>query len=102
MKILIVTDAWAPHGHGMVTALGELVRQLQAEGHEVQIVHPGMFRHLAGPGWLGMDLAVLPGRAVHRLLREAAPDAVHIATEGPLGWAARRACRALGWGFTSA
>ncbi|MBL0945770.1 MAG: glycosyltransferase [Hydrogenophaga sp.] len=102
MKILIVTDAWTPHTHGLVMALTELVRQLQADGHEPQVLHPGLFRHRAGPGWLGMDLALLPGRALLRLMREAAPDAIHIATEGPLGWAARRICLAQGWGFTSA
>lgn len=102
MKILIVTDAWAPHAHAVVVALTELVRQLQAEGHEPEVVHPGLFRHLAGPAWLGMDIAVLPGRTLRQRMRRAAPDAIHIATEGPLGWAARRICRAEGWGFTSA
>jgi len=101
MKILIVTDAWTPHAHGVVLSIGELVRQLQADGHTPQLVHPGLFRHLAGPGWLGMDIAVAPGRALDRLMRDAAPDAIHIATEGPLGWAARRICLARGWGFTS-
>jgi glycosyltransferase involved in cell wall biosynthesis len=101
MRILIVTDAWAPHAHAAVVALIELVRQLQADGHAVEVIHPGLFRHLAGPGWLGMDLAVLPARALRQRMCRAAPDAIHLATEGPLGWAARRICRAQGWGFTS-
>ncbi len=101
MKILVVTDAWTPHGHNVVQSLVELVRQLQADGHEAQVIHPGQFRHLAGPSWLGMDLALLPQRRLEDRIRALTPDAIHIATEGPLGWAARRVCRRLGLGYTT-
>lgn len=101
MKILVVTDAWTPHGHSLVQSLVELVRQLQADGHEADVIHPGQFRHLAGPAWLGIDLALLPQRQLEQRVRALAPDAIHIATEGPLGWAARRVCRRLGLGYTT-
>lgn len=101
MKILLVTDAWAPHAHGAVQSLAELARQLQADGHAVTVIHPGLFRHSAAPGWLGMDLAWLPGRRLAALIEAEAPDALHIATEGPLGWAARRICGQRGLAFTS-
>ena len=101
MKILIVTDAWLPQAHGVVNSLVELVRELQAARHEVVVLHPGQFRRWRGPAWLGIDIALLPGRRLSRLVREAEPDAIHIATEGPLGWAARAHCRREGLPFTS-
>lgn len=102
MKILLVTDAWQPQVNGVVTTLVELVRQVQAQGHEVTVIHPGQFRTRPCPGYAGIDLALFPGRRLKRLMDEARPEAVHIATEGPLGWAARRHCLRRGWPFTTA
>ena len=101
MKILIVTDAWLPQTHGVVSSLIELVRELQTARHEVVVLHPGQFRRWRGPAWLGMDIALLPGRQLRQRVQEADPDAIHIATEGPLGWAARAHCRRQGLPFTS-
>jgi len=92
MKIVLVTDAWLPQVNGVVTTLVELVRELQASGHEVVVIHPGQFRTRPCPGYAGIDLALFPGRALSRLLDAARFDAIHLATEGPLGWAARRHC----------
>jgi glycosyltransferase involved in cell wall biosynthesis len=92
MKIALVTDAWLPQVNGVVTTLMELVRELQEGGHEVVVIHPGHFRTQPCPGYAGIDLALFPGRTLAGLLEAAQPDAVHIATEGPLGWAARRFC----------
>lgn len=102
MKILIVTDAWQPQVNGVVTTLVELVRQLQATGHEVVVVHPGQFRTRPCPGYAGIDLALFPGRRLDALMDAAAADAIHIATEGPLGWAARRYCLRKKLAFTTA
>jgi glycosyltransferase involved in cell wall biosynthesis len=102
MKILLVTDAWQPQVNGVVTTLVELVRQVQALGHEVTVVHPGQFRTRPCPGYAGIDLALFPGRRLRQMMDEALPDAIHIATEGPLGWAARRHCLRRGWPFTTA
>jgi hypothetical protein len=71
-------------------------------GHEVQVIHPGQFRTRPCPGYAGIDLAVRPGRQMAQQLDALQPEAVHIATEGPLGWAARAHCRKRGWRFTTA
>jgi len=72
--------------------LVELVDQLRAKHHEVTVIHPGLFRTTPCPGYAGIDLAVRPGRKLAELMAQASPDAIHMATEGPLGWAARRYC----------
>jgi glycosyltransferase involved in cell wall biosynthesis len=102
MKIALVTDAWAPQVNGVVTTLVELVREVQAAGHEVEVIHPGLFRTRPCPGYAGIDLAVRPAKEVARRLDALAPDAIHIATEGPLGWAARRYCLRHQLAFTTA
>ncbi len=102
MKIVLVTDAWSPQFSGVVTTLVELVRELQARGDEVLVIHPGQFRTYPCPGYPGIDLALFPGRGLSQLIDNARPDAIHIATEGPLGWAARRHCLRRGLPFTTA
>lgn len=102
MKIALVTDAWQPQVNGVVTTLVELVREIRAAGHEVSVIEPGQFRTRPCPGYKGIDLAIRPGKQVARMLDDIAPDAIHIATEGPLGWSARAHCRKRGWRFTTA
>ena len=102
MKIVLVSDAWQPQVHGVVTALMQLVRHLAVAGHEVQVIQPGQFRTQRWPGSERIPLALFPGRSMARLLDRAGADAIHIATEGPLGWAARRHCLRRGWPFTTA
>ena len=102
MKIVLVTDAWQPQVNGVVTTLVELVRHLQASGHEVVVIQPGQFRTRPCPGHPGMELALFPGRRLGQMIEAADPDAVHIATEGPLGWAARRHCLRRQRAFTTA
>ena len=102
MKIALVTDAWEPQVNGVVITLLELVRELERLGHVVAVVQPGQFRTRPCPGYPGIDIAVRPGRRVRDQLLAFAPDAVHIATEGPLGWAARRFCLREGMAFTTA
>ncbi len=102
MKIALVTDAWHPQVNGVVTTLVELCRELAAMGHEVEVVHPGRFRTRPCPGYPGIDLAVAPRRALGDQLDAFRPDAIHLATEGPLGWAGRRYCLRRGLKFTTA
>ena len=102
MKIVLVTDAWQPQVNGVVTTLVELVRELQARGHEVVVIQPGQFRTRPCPGYAGIDLALFPGRQLSRMIDAAQADAIHIATEGPLGWAARRHCLCRRLAFTTA
>lgn len=102
MKIALVTDAWSPQVNGVVTTLVELVRELHQAGHQVLVVEPGQFRTRPCPGYAGIDLAVSPGKELSRHLDAFAPDAIHLATEGPLGWAGRRYCLRRGLAFTTA
>jgi glycosyltransferase involved in cell wall biosynthesis len=102
MKIALVTDAWMPQVNGVVTTLVELVRELRAAGHQVQVIEPGQFRTRPCPGYAGIDLAVAPARLLADKLDAFLPDAIHLATEGPLGWAGRRYCLKRGLAFTTA
>ena len=102
MKLALVTDAWLPQVNGVVTTLVELVQFLRENGHEVLVVEPGGFRTRPCPGYPGIELAVSPGRALAKALDAFAPDAIHLATEGPLGWAGRRYCLRRGLAFTTA
>ncbi|MDM7942628.1 MAG: glycosyltransferase family 1 protein [Hydrogenophaga sp.] len=102
MKILIVTDAWQPQANSVATTLAELVRQLQISGHEVVVIQPGQFRTRPGPGFPNIEMAWFPGARLRELMDAADADAIHIATEGPLGWAARRHCLRRRWPFTTA
>ncbi|WP_439114375.1 glycosyltransferase family 4 protein [Hydrogenophaga sp.] len=102
MKILLITDAWKPQLNGVVTTLVELVRELQTQGHEVVVIQPGQFRTGSCPGFAGLGLALWPGSRLGRLIDAAQADAIHIATEGPLGWSARRHCLRHQRAFTTA
>jgi glycosyltransferase involved in cell wall biosynthesis len=102
MKLALLTDAWQPQVNGVVTTLVELVREMRQRGHEVLVIHPGLFKTRPCPGYAGIDLAVQPGRSLPGLLESFAPDCIHLATEGPIGWAARSYCRKKGLRFTTA
>jgi glycosyltransferase involved in cell wall biosynthesis len=102
MKIALVTDAWTPQVNGVVTTLVELVVQLQALGHEILVIEPGQFDTRPCPGYPGIDLAKSPAKGLAQRLDAFAPDAIHLATEGPLGWAGRRYCLKRGLAFTTA
>lgn len=102
MKVVLITDAWTPQVNGVVTTLMEMVQALREGGDEVAVIEPGGFRTRPCPGYAGIDLAVRPARRVAELIDAERPDAIHIATEGPLGWAARRHCLRRGLAFTTA
>ncbi len=90
MKVMIVTDAWRPQVNGVVRTLSTTSREMEKMGHEVDILSPLEFRTLPCPTYPDIRLSMLPGRGVEKRIREYAPNALHIATEGPLGLAARR------------
>jgi glycosyltransferase involved in cell wall biosynthesis len=102
MKIALITDAWQPQVNGVVTTLIELVRELEMLGHKVEVVHPGLFKTRPCPGYAGIDLAVRPKRVLTQTLEAFEPEAIHVATEGPLGWAARSYCLKRRLNFTTA
>ncbi len=102
MRIALVTDAWLPQVNGVVRTLGMTVDCLRSKGNEVLVVSPLDFRTVPCPTYPSIRLAVLPGRRTAKLLERFGPDAIHIATEGPIGHAARRYCLRHGLPFTTA
>jgi glycosyltransferase involved in cell wall biosynthesis len=102
VRILLATDAWAPQVNGVVRTLTEIRRELVAMGHTVVVVHPGLFRSLPCPFYPEIRLALRPGRRIGGLIEAAAPEAIHIATEGPIGLAVRRWCLRHRCAFTAA
>lgn len=90
MKILIVTDAWEPQVNGVVRTLKSTRAHMEQMGHVVEFLTPLEFRTIPCPTYPDIRLSLLPGAHVRKRIREFDPDALHIATEGPLGLAARR------------
>ncbi|MBI3506307.1 MAG: glycosyltransferase family 1 protein [Proteobacteria bacterium] len=102
MRIALVTDAWRPQVNGVVRTLTETKRELEAAGHTVEMIAPERFTTFPCPTYPEIRLSLAGSGSVGRLVDAFAPDAVHIATEGPLGWAARAACLARRLPFTTA
>ncbi len=102
MRIAIVSDAWRPQINGVVRTIETIVRILQVEGHEVEVFGPDRFRTLPCPTYPEIRLSLFPSARLHHMLKLFAPDAIHLVTEGPLGWAARAFCLKRGLPFTSA
>jgi glycosyltransferase involved in cell wall biosynthesis len=102
MKITLVTDAWYPQINGVVTSLAHTCRELEKLGHTVNVIGPDRFRTVPCPSYPEIRLALFPRRKLAKLLAAEEPDAVHIATEGPLGLAARSWCVKRGFPFTTA
>ncbi|MBI1203584.1 MAG: glycosyltransferase [Rhodopseudomonas sp.] len=101
MKILVVTDAWHPQVNGVVRTLGQVAREAGLFGVNVEFLSPSEFWTLPMPSYPEIRLAMPAPGAVERRLDRAQPDAIHIATEGPLGHAMRRLCLKRGLPFTT-
>jgi glycosyltransferase involved in cell wall biosynthesis len=101
VRVLIVTDAWAPQVNGVVRTLETLGIELCRLGHDVRFVTPDGFRTVPMPTYPEIRLALFARRAVGRVIDAFKPDAIHIATEGPLGLAARRSCVRRNLSFTT-
>lgn len=102
MRIAIVSDAWRPQINGVVRTLETVARILRAEGHEVEVLGPDRFRTLPCPTYPEIRLSLFPSSRLSHMLKLFAPDAIHLVTEGPLGWAARDFCRRNRIPFTTA
>lgn len=102
MRIAMVTDAWTPQRNGVVRVLTALTVTLERMGHEVGVFEPGAFPRIPCPSYPEIPLALFPSARLAAMLDAFAPDAVHIATEGPLGWAGRSWCLDRGLPFTTA
>lgn len=102
MKLLIVSDAWLPQVNGVVRTYEHLGEELRKRGHEVQVIGPSDFpRRIPMPGYSEIELVILPYRDLSRKIEAINPDKIHIPTEGPLGWAARRYCLKHGRPFST-
>ena len=102
MRVCIVTDAWSPQVNGVVRTLTETRRELRRMGHTVRMITPLLFPTLPCPTYPEIRLSILPARKMARLIGRFRPHALHIATEGPLGWAARAYALKHGLPFTTA
>lgn len=102
MKLALATDAWLPQVNGVVRSLTATLDHVRAAGHRVETVTPDLFLTVPMPGYASIRLAMAPRFGVRRMLDRMRPDIIHIATEGPIGWAARGWCLSRGVPFTSA
>jgi len=103
LRILIVSDTWKPQINGVVRTLVETARVLEQVGHSVFIVGPDARRVFTFtlPFYPEIKLEFLARARLDKILQETGPDFIHIATEGPLGWAARNLCVARHLSFTT-
>jgi glycosyltransferase involved in cell wall biosynthesis len=101
VRIALASDAWTPQTNGVVTTLKATAATLTRLGHEVRVITPQGLRCIPCPSYPEVRLAVSPGAHVARELKAFRPHAIHIATEGPLGLAVRRYCRARAVPFTT-
>ncbi len=93
MKLLIITDAWHPQINGVVRTYEHLIEELEKIGHDIRVISPSDFRwQIPLPGYGEIKLALAPYRRLAKMIEDHAPETIHIATEGPLGWAARKYC----------
>ena len=101
-KVLVITDAWSPQVNGVVRSIERTVDELHKRGIETALITPSEFRTFPMPGYEEIALSVTGRAAVYRKIEAAAADAIHIATEGPLGLIARRWCLKHKAPFTTA
>ena len=101
MRIMIVTDAWFPQTNGVVRTLAQTAASLGRFGHDVRMITPRDFHSIACPTYPEIRLSLLPYNKVKRSILEFSPQALHIATEGPLGFCARHFCLRHGMRFTT-
>ncbi|NOX82503.1 MAG: glycosyltransferase family 1 protein [Alphaproteobacteria bacterium] len=101
LRVVIATDAWKPQLNGVVRTLDTLGEILRGFGNEVLYVTPNDFKSIPLPSYPEIRLSLLPNRKVAKMINEFQPDAVHIATEGPIGRATRRFCKRRGYPFTT-
>ncbi|MGB6351999.1 MAG: glycosyltransferase family 1 protein [Pseudolabrys sp.] len=101
MKILVATDAWHPQVNGVVRTLGHVAREAHLLGAELEFLSPDQFWTLPMPSYPEIRLALVGPGDIERRLKVSQPDAIHVATEGPIGHAMRRVCLRRGLPFTT-
>ncbi|GAA6210771.1 glycosyltransferase family 1 protein [Hyphomicrobiales bacterium 4NK60-0047b] len=101
MRILIATDAWVPQVNGVVRTYQRLEEELVKLGHEVCFITPSDFFTVPCPTYPEIRLSFVRAKNIANLMKKFKPDAVHVATEGPIGWSTRRFCLKRGLSFTT-
>jgi glycosyltransferase involved in cell wall biosynthesis len=101
MRILIATDAWHPQVNGVVRTLTSLARSASALGADISFLTPDGFPSVGVPTYPGLRIALPNRREIKKRIEAAAPEAIHIATEGPIGWAVRAYCHRHKLAFTT-
>jgi glycosyltransferase involved in cell wall biosynthesis len=101
MRILVATDAWHPQVNGVVRTLAMMADAAKALGAEVSFLTPQSFRTFALPSYRDLRVALPYQAKIARLIADARPDSIHVATEGPIGMLVRRYCRKHGLPFTT-
>jgi glycosyltransferase involved in cell wall biosynthesis len=101
MRILVATDAWHPQINGVVRTLTTLAKAVRNRGSSIEFLTPDGFPSFELPTYPGMRCAIPNAREIARRIEAIAPDAIHIATEGPIGYSVRRFCIKRGLPFTT-
>ena len=101
MRVLIATDAWAPQVNGVVRTLTSLEKSARLVGMEIVFLSPEGFSTFPVPSYPGLNLALPDSQEIARRIEAARPDAIHVATEGPIGHAVRGYCIKRGLPFTT-
>ena len=101
MRILIATDAWHPQVNGVVRTLTSLSRAAANLGAQLEFLTADGFPSVPVPTYQSLRVAIPNRGEIARRIEAAAPDAIHIATEGPIGWSVRGSCRRHGLAFTT-
>jgi 1,2-diacylglycerol 3-alpha-glucosyltransferase/glucuronosyltransferase len=101
MKVLVATDAWRPQVNGVVRTLGSLARAAAKLGVEIEFLSPDGFSTFPVPTYPGLRLALPSAKRIAERVERAKPDAIHVATEGPIGYAVRSYCLRAGRPFTT-
>lgn len=100
MRVLLATDAWSPQINGVVTTLTTMVKHLRDCGHEVEVIAVGDYPSIPLPNYPEIKLSIWL-RGLKKRIEDFMPDAIHIATEGPIGKFVRRYCLKHGYVFTT-
>jgi glycosyltransferase involved in cell wall biosynthesis len=100
MRIVYATDAWHPQISGVVKTAEKLVSLLKLQGHDVLVIEPNMFRTVATPGYKEIPFSVNTWK-IGKMIDRFNPNAIHIATEGPIGFATLLSCKKRMYSFTT-
>jgi len=109
MRIGIVSETWPPEINGVALTVHGLAAGLAARGHSIDVVRPRQARQgvaepgfdtlftrgVALPRYPGLRLGLPAGQALRERWTQQRPDAIYVATEGPLGGSALRVANAL-------